>query len=59
MNGHMMVAKSLLDRNPSPSDAEIRQALQPILCRCGTYYRVIAAVKRAAELTRAAATAKS
>jgi aerobic-type carbon monoxide dehydrogenase small subunit (CoxS/CutS family) len=54
-----MVAKSLLDRNPSPSDAEIRQALQPILCRCGTYYRVIAAVKRAAELTRAAATAKS
>jgi nicotinate dehydrogenase subunit A len=54
MNGHMLVAKSLLDRNPNPSDAEIRQTLEPILCRCGTYYRVIAAVKRAAELTRAA-----
>jgi aerobic-type carbon monoxide dehydrogenase small subunit (CoxS/CutS family) len=52
MNGHMMMAKSLLDRNPNPSDAQIREALEPILCRCGTYYRVIAAVKRAAELTR-------
>jgi aerobic-type carbon monoxide dehydrogenase small subunit (CoxS/CutS family) len=59
MNGHMMVAKSLLDRNPNPSDAEIRQALQPILCRCGTYYRVIGAVKRAAQLAQAAKTAKA
>lgn len=58
MNGHMMVAKSLLDRNPNPSDGEIRQALQSILCRCGTYYRVIGAVKRAAELTQAANAAK-
>ena len=49
-----MVAKSLLDRNPNPSDMEIRDTLQPILCRCGTYYRVIDAVKRAAALTRAA-----
>jgi aerobic-type carbon monoxide dehydrogenase small subunit (CoxS/CutS family) len=59
MNGHMMVAKSLLDRNANPSDAEIRQTLEPILCRCGTYYRVIAAVKRAGELTRAASGVKS
>lgn len=59
MNGHMMVAKSLLDRNPNPTDAEIRQTLEPILCRCGTYYRVIAAVKRAAELTRAGSGARS
>jgi nicotinate dehydrogenase subunit A len=58
MNGHMMVAKSLLDRNPNPTDAQIRQALEPVLCRCGSYYRVIAAVKRAAELTRAAGTAR-
>ena len=57
MNGHMMTAKALLDRNPNPSDADIRRALQPILCRCGTYYRVIAAVKRAAQLTQAAKTA--
>jgi nicotinate dehydrogenase subunit A len=59
MNGHMMVTKSLLDRNPNPSDAEIRQTLEPILCRCGTYYRVIAAVKRAAELTRGGSAVKS
>ena len=50
MNGQMMVAKSLLDRNPNPTDADIRQALQPILCRCGSYYRIIGAVKRAAAL---------
>jgi aerobic-type carbon monoxide dehydrogenase small subunit (CoxS/CutS family) len=53
MNGQMMTAKSLLDRNPNPTDADIRQALQPILCRCGSYYRVIGAVKRAAELAQA------
>ena len=52
MNGQMMTAKALLDRNPRPTDADIRQALEPVLCRCGTYYRVIAAVKRAAELMR-------
>jgi nicotinate dehydrogenase subunit A len=52
MNGQMMTAKALLDRNANPTDADIRQALDPVLCRCGTYYRVIAAVRRAAELMR-------
>ena len=55
MNGHMMYAKALLDRNPNPTEAEIREALADILCRCGTYYRVLQAVKRASEITRAAA----
>ena len=55
MNGHIMTAKALLDRNPNPTDAEIRQELVDVLCRCGTYYRVIQAVKRASEITRAAA----
>lgn len=56
MNGQIMTAKALLDRNPSPTEAEIREGLADVLCRCGTYYRVIQAVKRASEVTRAAAT---
>ncbi len=55
MNGQIMTAKALLDRNPNPTDAEIREGLADVLCRCGTYYRVIQAVKRASEITRAAA----
>jgi aerobic-type carbon monoxide dehydrogenase small subunit (CoxS/CutS family) len=41
-----MNAKVLLDRNPNPSDAEIRAAMDATLCRCMTYYRVQAAIKR-------------
>jgi nicotinate dehydrogenase subunit A len=48
MNGMIMTAKALLDRNPNPSDAEIRQALTGNLCRCGSHLRVLRAVKRAA-----------
>ena len=55
MNGQIMTAKALLDRNSNPTDAEIRQGLADVLCRCGTYYRVIQAVKRASEITRATA----
>ena len=47
-NGQIMTAKALLDRNPNPSDAQIRAAMQGALCRCMTYYRVQAAIKRAA-----------
>lgn len=54
MNGQIMTAKALLDRNPSPTEAEIREGLADVLCRCGTYYRVIQAVKRASEIMRAA-----
>jgi nicotinate dehydrogenase subunit A len=54
MNGHMMHSKALLDRNPDPTEGDIRNALASVLCRCGTYYRVIQAVKKAGELTRAA-----
>jgi aerobic-type carbon monoxide dehydrogenase small subunit (CoxS/CutS family) len=49
-NGQIMTAKALLDRNPNPSDAEIRQGMDGALCRCMTYYRIQAAIKRAAEL---------
>ncbi len=47
-NGQIMMAKALLDRNPNPTDAEIRQGMAGALCRCMTYYRVQAAIKRVA-----------
>ena len=48
INGMIMQAKPLLDRNKRPSDAEIKQALADNLCRCGTHLRIIRAIKRAA-----------
>jgi aerobic-type carbon monoxide dehydrogenase small subunit (CoxS/CutS family) len=55
-NGQIMTAKALLDRNPSPTDAQIRQGMAGTLCRCMTYYRIHAAIKRAAKTTASAAT---
>ena len=49
-----MTAKALLDRNPNPTDAEIRTAMEGILCRCMTYFRIQAAIKRAARGTATA-----
>jgi carbon-monoxide dehydrogenase small subunit len=43
-----MSARALLDRNPEPSEEEIREALVGNLCRCTGYLRIIAAVKDAA-----------
>ena len=48
MNGMIVNAKVLLDGNPDPSDEDIKQALDPILCRCGSHLRVIRAIRRAA-----------
>ncbi|MCE7063449.1 (2Fe-2S)-binding protein [Dyadobacter sp. CY343] len=48
MNGMIMSAKSLLAENKNPSDEQIRQALNRVLCRCGTHTRIISAVKKAA-----------
>jgi aerobic-type carbon monoxide dehydrogenase small subunit (CoxS/CutS family) len=53
-NGQIMTAKALLDRNPSPSEAEIRTAMDGTLCRCMTYYRIQAAIRRVARGTTAA-----
>jgi nicotinate dehydrogenase subunit A len=47
-NGQIMTAKALLDRNPNPTDAQIRESMNRTLCRCMTYYRVQAAIRRAA-----------
>jgi nicotinate dehydrogenase subunit A len=52
--GMMMRAQALLQKNPRASDADIRQTLEPHLCRCGTHMRILRAVHRAAELMQAA-----
>lgn len=52
--GMMMRAEALLRKNPDPSDADIRAAMEPNLCRCGTHMRIMRAVKRAAGLMRTA-----
>jgi aerobic-type carbon monoxide dehydrogenase small subunit (CoxS/CutS family) len=49
-NGQIMTAKALLDKNPNPSDTQIRETMARTLCRCMTYYRVQLAIKRAAKM---------
>ncbi len=48
-NGMIVKAAELLSQNPQPSDAQIRSAMNGHLCRCGTYPRVIKAIRRAAQ----------
>jgi aerobic-type carbon monoxide dehydrogenase small subunit (CoxS/CutS family) len=48
-SGMIMQAQALLDRNPNPSDGEIRAALNGNLCRCGSQNRIVRAVLRAAK----------
>jgi nicotinate dehydrogenase subunit A len=52
--GMMMRAQALLEKNPSPSDAQIREQMQTNLCRCGTQSRILKAVRRAASVMRSA-----
>jgi nicotinate dehydrogenase subunit A len=47
INGMIMSAKALLDRNPRPREEEVREALAANLCRCGTHNHIIRAVLRA------------
>lgn len=51
-SGQVMAAAALLEQNPSPTDSDIDAAMNGNICRCGTYPRIRAAVKRAAELKR-------
>jgi nicotinate dehydrogenase subunit A len=53
LNGMIMSARALIDANPDPSDADIREALRFNLCRCGAHIEIIAAVRLAAILARA------
>jgi nicotinate dehydrogenase subunit A len=48
LNGWIMTSVALLDRNPRPTDAQIREALSGLKCRCGTHASILRAVKRAA-----------
>ncbi len=48
LNGMIMTTKALLDRNPAPTEPEIREALRYNLCRCGTHVEILRAVRRAA-----------
>ena len=52
-NGQIMTAKALLDKNPNPSDSQIREGMNRTLCRCMTYYRIQAAIRLAATLMKA------
>jgi nicotinate dehydrogenase subunit A len=47
LSGILMSAAALLERNPAPTRAQIAAALDPHLCRCGAYDRIIRAVQRA------------
>jgi len=49
INGWIMTAAALLARNPHPNDAEIKEALGDLICRCGTHNAALRAVKRAAQ----------
>ena len=55
LSGILISAKALLDRNPSPSRAEIAQALDDNICRCGSHNRILRAVEKAAAMQREAA----
>ena len=56
-NGQILTAKVLLENNPNPDDEEIREGMNRTLCRCMTYYRIQAAIKRAATSMTAAGAA--
>ncbi|MEI6301664.1 MAG: (2Fe-2S)-binding protein [Betaproteobacteria bacterium] len=49
ISGILITASALLDKNPQPSEAEVRAALDKHLCRCGSHNRIVRAVLRAAE----------
>jgi aerobic-type carbon monoxide dehydrogenase small subunit (CoxS/CutS family) len=50
--GFIVTAKALLDKNPNPTEAEVKEALAGNLCRCGTYPQHIKAVLEAAKCLR-------
>lgn len=53
-NGQILTAKVLLDKNPNPTDEQIRKGMAGALCRCMTYYKIQSAVKVAAQLLKTA-----
>ncbi len=53
LSGVLLTAKAALDANPKANDAQLRQALATVLCRCGTHTRMLKAIKRYAREVRA------
>jgi aerobic-type carbon monoxide dehydrogenase small subunit (CoxS/CutS family) len=53
VNGWIMTAAALLQRNPNASDAELRDGLAGLKCRCGAHVAIMRAIKRAAKEMRA------
>jgi nicotinate dehydrogenase subunit A len=49
INGVIMTAKALIDGTPNPTDAEIRQAMATVLCRCAAHQRIFQAIRRYAQ----------
>jgi aerobic-type carbon monoxide dehydrogenase small subunit (CoxS/CutS family) len=48
-NGQILTAKAMLDKTPLPTDTQIRESMNATLCRCMSYYRIQAAIRRAAK----------
>jgi carbon-monoxide dehydrogenase small subunit len=50
--GMIVAAKALLDKNPDPSEQEVKEAIGGHLCRCGTYVRIVKSILHGAEIAR-------
>jgi nicotinate dehydrogenase subunit A len=50
-NGMIMASSAFLKTNPKPTEDEIKTAMTPYLCRCGTHFRIVAAIQAAAKAT--------
>jgi nicotinate dehydrogenase subunit A len=48
-NAMIMASDAFLKKNPEPSEDEIKDAMNPYLCRCGTHFRIVAAIKAASK----------
>jgi nicotinate dehydrogenase subunit A len=55
LNGWVLTAKVLLDKNPNPTEAEMRSAFGGLVCRCGSHVGIFNAVRRAAQSAKAGA----
>jgi len=55
LNGWVLTAKTLLDKNPSPTDAEMRMAFEGLVCRCGSHVGIFAAVRQASQSAKRSA----
>ena len=57
INGVIMTAKALVDQTPNPTDAQIRQAMSTVLCRCAAHQRIFQAIRNYAQSSAARRTA--